>query len=262
MTARRLQIAHSGIGCAHLPDPLTASGAADARPSCLPFPAKQRTETEPSASIRPFLPASRGLRARLSLERFGEFIPSYSAFSPPHDCADRGLSPHECDSQHSNLSPAHKLLRPERTGRTTTTCDHPELIGRKGEYLPFFLCRQHSSESLAHRPSHQQRRPMRQTDRSCHSPSIRISLPSASSRSSAYQEETVVSRGAFNPSPASGLASREDLFGNFPRSNVMRESDFPGGNHIALFCCAKNLRTPRVRHAPKSIRFRPNSKNI
>jgi len=59
-----------------------------------------------------------------------------------------------------------------------------------------------------------------------------------------------------------GLTVIEHLSEPSPRSCVMRESDFPGGNHIALFCCAKNLRTPRVRHAPKSIRFRPNSKNI
>jgi len=41
MNSHRIHIAHSRIGSAHWPVPLTASGATVTRPSCLPSPANQ-----------------------------------------------------------------------------------------------------------------------------------------------------------------------------------------------------------------------------
>lgn len=257
MNSLSFQRANPRLSRAHLPNPLTASGAAVARPSCLPSSAKQRSHPEPTGLIRPFLPASL-VKARLGAERFGGFMAAYAEPSPLHGYAGRGQFPLGCDHPDSNPSPAHIPLTPGKRTRRATPFDHPQWIGRRGEDRLSFLFRGHPFESPEHRPLHPQRPPMNRIGHSLRMLPGQISLPSSSSRSSAYHEETPVSGGVFNPSPASGPALFLDLSGHSPRSSVMRESDSPGGNHIALFCCAKNLRSPRVRHAPKAIHFHPN----
>lgn len=257
MNSLSFQRANPRFSRAHLPNPLTASGAAVARPSCLPSLAKQRNLPERSGMIRPFLPASL-VKARLSTAGFGGFITVYPQSLLRHVRAGRAPFPPGCDHPESDLSLGHTPARPDKSKRTATPYDHRSRIEHTGEDLLFFLYRGYPSESPEHRPSHPQRPPMNRIGRSWGMLPGKIWRLSASSKSSAYHEETLVSGGSFNPSLASGLAFFLDLSGHSPRSSVMRESDFPGGNHIALFYYAKNLRSPRVRHAPKTIHFHRN----
>lgn len=61
---------------AHLPEPLTAPGAAQACPACLPSPSNQRTFLDPLGHARPFDPSSHLPLVGLRADRIGSVIVS------------------------------------------------------------------------------------------------------------------------------------------------------------------------------------------
>lgn len=61
---------------AHLPEPLTAPGAAQTCPACLPSPSNQRTFLDPLGHARPFDPSSRLPLVGLRGDRIGSVIVS------------------------------------------------------------------------------------------------------------------------------------------------------------------------------------------
>ena len=64
-------MAHSRFCPARCPEPLTAPGAAQACPSCLPSPANQLTFQDDPRLGRPFLPSSPSPKPRRRAERIG-----------------------------------------------------------------------------------------------------------------------------------------------------------------------------------------------
>ena len=71
MNTARSHMAHPRFCPARWPEPLTASGAAQACPSCLPSLANQLTFQDGPRLGRPFLPSSPSPKPRLRAERIG-----------------------------------------------------------------------------------------------------------------------------------------------------------------------------------------------
>ena len=79
MNPSRSHMAHPRFCPAHWPEPLTASGAAQACPSCLPSPANQLTRQDGS---RPGRPLATGNRFALRRFPIGSLTPGRPAFLP------------------------------------------------------------------------------------------------------------------------------------------------------------------------------------
>lgn len=210
------QLAHPRANGAHLPKPLTASGAAVALPSCLPSSAKQRNFPELPGMIRPFIPASR-VNARLDPERFGGFIvvrPRTGSRSLP--------APNHCDLL--PLASKDSLLQPHAwpLGRTHVPA------GNRGK------------TSISFQSPY--------AERTGGHPLRRLNLGRSRSHPTRWIEPPG-SGGGFNSSPASGPAFFLNLTRNRSRTSVMGQSDSPGENHSGPFLPRKNPRSPRVRHA-------------
>ncbi len=252
--------AHSRFGSARWLEPLTAPGAAQACPACLPSPSNQLTFRDEPRLGRPFIASSLVPSARLRAQRIGGFTSAFPAILPTHDRPYRAPFPAGHDHRPSIPSPAHTLPIPERRTRRARTSAHHPLTGHRGESrinLPFHPA---SSVCRANKQPHPQRLAMLQNGRNSDRHPGQTSTLSAFSTRSAQQRETPVLPRVFNLSHAPGHPESSDLTGHSPRPNVMEQSDFPGGNHIALFAAQKSrFSACQARSETKSI-FSPNPK--
>jgi len=250
----RSHLTHPRIGSARWLEPLTAPGAAQACPACLPSPSNQLTFCDRSPLGRPFIASSLVPWARLRAQRIGGFTSAYPAILSAHDRPCRAPFPVGHDHRRSVPLPVHRLPTPEkRTRRASIFVRHP-LTGQKGESLPRLPFHPASSVCLANRQPHPQRLAMSQSGRNSDRRPGQIPTLSAFSTRSAQQRETPVLPRVFNLSDAPGHPESSDLFGHSPRPNVMEQSDFPGGNHIALFAAQKSrFSACQARSETKSI---------
>lgn len=253
-------LTHPRIDSARWLEPLTAPGAAQACPACLPSPSNQLTFRDGPRLGRPFIASSLVPWARLRAQRIGGFTSAFPAILSVHDRPCRVSFPAGRDHRRSVPLPAHTLPTPEkRTRRASISVRHP-LTGQKGESLPRLPFHLPSSVYLVNRQPHPQRPAMLQNGRNSGRHLGQIPTLSAFSTRSAQQGETPVLPRVFNLSHAAGHPESSDLSGHSPRPNVMEQSDFPGGNHIALFAAQKSrFSACQARSETKSL-FSPNPK--
>lgn len=203
---------------AHCPVSLTALGTAQACPVCLASPFNQLTG---DGDDRPDRPIERAVRCASVPSQIGGFTLSRSAGVLTRE---RNLVSDALNHGHCSGRRAHRFLGPSALAAAVIQCSIPELSGSLRPFFPSSLfpkrrLRAKRKDGFTLRPS----------GRKSHS--------------------RFVCFGEFNSSPAFGPASFFDLFSISPRTDVMEQSDFPGGNHRRHFCCAKMFRSPRVRHA-------------
>lgn len=257
----RSHLTHPRIGSARWLEPLTAPGAAQACPACLPSPSNQLTFRDGSRLGRPFIASSLVPGARLRAQRIGGFNSAFPAILSAHDRPCRTPFPAGHDHRSSIPSPVHRLPIPEKRTHRASICVRHPLTGQRGESrisLPFHPA---SSAYRASKQPHPQRLAMPQNGRNSDRHPGQISTLSAFSRIPAQQSETPVQPCVFNLSHAPGHPESSDLFGHSPRPNVMEQSDFPGGKSHRAFCCAK-ISVLRVSGTLRNkIHFLPKSQN-
>lgn len=245
------RMAHPRVGSARWPEPLTAPGAAQACPTCLPSPANQLTFQDDPRHARPFDPSS---RLRAAGDRIGGFTSAFPAILPSHDRPCHAPFPPGHDLQPSIPSPAHTFPIPERRTRRARICARHPLTGQRGEFPPRLPFHPLSPVCRASKQPHPPRLAMPQSDRNLDRHPGQIPTLSAFSTRSAPQRKTPAQPCVFNLSHAPGHPESSDLSGHSPRPNVMEQSDFPGGNHIALFAAQKSrFSACQARSETKSI---------
>lgn len=250
---------HPRMGFARWTEPLTAPGAAQACPTCLPSPANQLIFRGRTRLGRPFIPSSLVPGARLRTQRISGFTSAFPATLSAHDRPCHESFPAGLDHQLSIPLPVHTLPIPERRTRRASISGHHLLTGQRGESLPSRPFHPASSVYRASKRSHPQRPAIPQNGRNSDRRYGQNPTLSAFSRKPAQQSETPVQPRVFNRSHAAGHPDSSDLFGHSPRPNVMEQSDFPGGNHIALAAQKSLFSACQARSETKSI-FSPNPK--
>lgn len=211
--------AHSRPDRAHGPEPLAASGMAQACPSCLPSPSHQRTF---HGDLRSEPPKQRGERFASRHSAIGVFTVTRlrAELLPPSEFpAGPSRSRDGLDLPASLLWPSHRTnAKGRRTRRTSAFFRYPPAVQRD-EYR----CRvRRFSRSKPHRGSPHEF-PMEPLSRN-HRAETRS--PKTDSRTSAYLIQTAILLPAFNRVSASRHLSSTDLTNPVRRFHVSQDSDF------------------------------------
>jgi len=199
--------------------------------------AKERTFPDPLGLLCPFFPSLPCRDARLRAQRIGGFIGM-----PPDDRSYSLLALGHCDllpplGQYSLSCPLSwlpdRMDAPAGNGRKTNPSSPPRWGGQTGGHpFPLSSFWNHTSR-LSVRFTHP-------AGYRCPNHQREIRPSESVSTTPAHQEKTPILCGVLSLSPAPRYLVFSDLFGDFPLSDVIEQSDFPWKSPSRFFAQQKS----------------------